>query len=303
MRKVMAYLLGFVLVCLVAALAYTAPAHWQINRIAPELPDWAALDAALNVDDGPVAVAMINTASQTSTFGEIGHPSIVINWPDGRRFLLDTGMPPDAAQAFGKPMEQYLGADRIKTYGALATQLGAAVDSVKGVAFTHLHSDHTAGLPGVCGAQQLPAAVYQAPLQREELNYTTKMGMKSLDAAACPREVLVDGVIKTVPGFPGLLAVSMGGHTPGSTLYAIRIDGQTWLFSGDITNDRRSILENLPKPWWYSTLVVPEDTERTAQLREWLRGLDERPGVTVLPAHDTLAMAAAGLPAWSPTAN
>lgn len=298
MRRALLIVLGLVVACCVALVAYTIPAHWQIRHIAPPLPDWAQLDAALNEPGGPDALAVVNTASQATTFGELGHPAILIDWPDGRRFLLDTGMPPDAAEAFGKPLEM-LGAGPTKTYGAVATQLGAVVESIKGIAFTHLHSDHTDGLPGVCAAQQQAATVYQAPLQRDELNYSTRIGLAALDDATCPRAVLPDDVIKRVPGFPGLLAVSLGGHTPGSTMYAVRIAGHTWIFSGDITNDRRSLLEDLPKPWWYSALVVPEDTARTAQLRDWLRRLDQGPDVTVLPAHDTVAMADAGISGWS----
>jgi glyoxylase-like metal-dependent hydrolase (beta-lactamase superfamily II) len=256
------------------------------------------LDAALDQPGGPVSLAYINTASQVTMLGELGHPAIVVEWPDGRRFLIDTGMPPEEAQAFGKPME-LLGGGPTMTFGAVDTQLGAAVQSVKGIAFTHLHSDHTAGLPGICAAQAHAATVYQAPLQQQELNYTTEIGMAALDAAACPRAVLSDAVIKPVPGFPGLVAVSLGGHTPDSTLYAVRVAGKSWIFSGDITNDRRSLLEDTPKPWWYSALVVPENVARTAELRDWLGSMDQQPGVTVLPAHDVAAMAGAGLQSFN----
>lgn len=297
MRKVLLSGLGFVLVSCAVMLAATVPARWQIRHIAPELPDWVALDVALDQSGGPVALAYINTASQATSLGELGHPAIVLDWPDGRRFLIDTGMPPDEAQAFGRPME-LLGGGPTTTFGAVGTQLGDAVQSVKGIAFTHLHSDHTAGLPGICAAQAQAATVYQAPLQQQELNYTTDIGMTALDAAVCPRAVLSDAMIKPVPGFPGLVAVSLGGHTPDSTLYAVRVAGKTWIFSGDITNDRRSLLEDIPKPWWYSALVVPENVARTGELRDWLRRMDEQPGVTVLPAHDVAAMAAAGLPSF-----
>jgi glyoxylase-like metal-dependent hydrolase (beta-lactamase superfamily II) len=293
-RKVVLSVLGFVLVSGVILLAATVPARWQIQHINPQLPDWTALDAALNQPGGPLSLAYINTASQATTLGELGHPAIVIDWPDGRRFLIDTGMPPAQAQAFGKPME-LLGAGPTRTFGAVDAQLGNAVQSVKGIAFTHLHSDHTAGLPGICAAQSQAATVYQAPLQQQELNYTTEIGLAALDDAVCPRAVLGEDVIMPVPGFPGLLAVSLGGHTPGSTLYAVRVAGKTWIFSGDITNDLRSLQEDIPKPWWYSTLVVPENVGRTAELRAWLKNLDAQPDVTVLPAHDVVAMAAAGL--------
>ena len=298
MRRFLLYLLGFIVVCCVALFAFLAPAHWQIQHITPKLPGWAALNAALDEPGGPVRLAYVNTASQSTFAGELGHPAILIDWPDGRRFLIDTGMPPEAAQKFGEPIE-LLGGGPTTTYGAIATQLGEVVQSVKGVAFTHLHNDHTQGLPGVCAAQQQPAIVYQTPLQQRELNYTTDIGMVALDAADCPRKVLAKEMIKRVPGFPGLLAVSLGGHTPGSTMYAVRVGGETWIFSGDITNDRRSLLVGLPKPWWYSTLVVPENTGRTAQLRAWLGRLDQPPAVTVLPAHDVVAMSAAGLRVWT----
>jgi glyoxylase-like metal-dependent hydrolase (beta-lactamase superfamily II) len=297
-RKTALSVLVFALVSGMILLATTMPARWQIQHVTPELPDWAALDAALDDPGGPLSLAYINTASQATTLGELGHPAIVIDWADGRRFLIDSGMPPAEAQAFGQPME-LLGGGPTRTFGAVDTQLGNAVQSVSGIAFTHLHSDHTAGLPGICAAQAQPATVYQSPLQQQELNYTTEIGMAALAAAACPRALLGDDVIKTVPGFPGLLAVSLGGHTPDSTLYAVRVDGKTWIFSGDITNDRRSLLKDIPKPWWYSVLVVPENVARTAALRAWLRQLDAQPDVTVLPAHDVAAMAAAGLQHFS----
>ena len=297
MRTVLLYLFTFLLTFCVALLAFTIPARWQIQSIAPELPTWAALADALDVQDGPVRLALVNTASQSMPPVELGHPGILIDWPDGRRFLIDTGMPPDAARKFGIPIE-LLGGGPTTTYGAVATQLGEAVQSVKGIAFTHLHSDHTDGLPGICAAQNQPATVFQTSLQQRELNYTTDLGMVALDAAVCPRQGLAEGTIKPVPGFPGLLAVSLGGHTPGSTLYAMNVEGKTWIFSGDITNDRHSLLENLPKAWWYTALVTPEDTDRTAQLREWLAQLDQQPGVTVLPAHDVQAMRAAGVLDW-----
>lgn len=85
--------------------------------------------------------------------------------------------------------------------------------------------------------------------------------------------------------------MSLGGHTPGSTLFAARVDDAYWLFSGDITNDKQSLTRNLPKHWAYSLLVVPEDTAWTARLRQYLQALDDIEGVTVLPAHDIDEMA------------
>ena len=275
-----------------AGIIFTLPAHRQIRSIQPPLPAFDSIASALEGTAGPSAITFLNSAYQRGPLGNLGHPGVLIEWPNGDYFLIDTGMPPEQAIAFGKPMEYLLGAEPTDTYGGLAEQLGPAVSRIKGIGFTHLHSDHTDGLPDICAAQVEAATVYQTPLQSKELNYTTKMGFAALDRASCKRRQLTAGIIMNIPGFPGLLAVSLGGHTPGSTLYITRIGNNFWLFSGDITNDKNSLLRDLPKPWLYSAAVVPEDTNRTAHLRDYLLELERIAGVTVLPAHDVDAMAA-----------
>ncbi len=296
MKKVLLLVVAIPLLLVVIAAAATLPAHLQIRNLRPPLPAFDELARALDVAGGPVAVAYVNTASQTSPLGTLGHPGVLLTWPDGRQFLIDTGMPPDEAVAFGRPIETLLGADPTETFGGVAEQLGAAVNAIRGIGFTHLHSDHTAGLPAICAAQSSPAPVFQVPLQVNELNYTTRMGMGALKLASCERRMLAEGKIMAIPGFPGLVAVSLAGHTPGSTLFAARVGQAYWLFSGDVTNDKRSLTDDIPKHWAYSLFVVPEDTGWTAHLRQYLRGLEGNDGMTVLPAHVVVVMAAS-LPA------
>jgi glyoxylase-like metal-dependent hydrolase (beta-lactamase superfamily II) len=296
--KRLALLIVVPLTILLLAVISTIPAHRQIRAVEPPLPAWDDVVATLNVANGPTDIRYLNSASQRNSAGTLGHPGVLLEWTDGRRFLIDTGMPPEEAVAFGRPREIVLGADPTETYGSLASQLGDAVNTIKGIAFTHLHSDHTDGLPTLCAAQTMPAAVFQTPLQFNELNYTTELGFEALEKATCPRQELAAGTIMPIPGFPGLAAVSLGGHTPGSTLYIARVADKYWLLSGDITNDKKSLLQNLPKHWLYSTLIVPENTRRTAQLREYLRALDKINNITVLPAHDVETMAA-HLPTYS----
>ncbi len=292
MLLIVALPLALMLMLILIVAIVTFPAHRQIRSIHPPLPDFDAIAAALDVAGGPVSISYLNSASQRSPYGTLGHPGVLLEWSDGRRFLIDTGMPPEQAIAFGKPIEFILDAEPTATYGSLAQQLGAAVDSIEGIAFTHLHSDHTDGLPTICAAQAEAATVFQTPLQFNERNYTTELGFKAFDGVACERRQLAAGSMMTIPGFPGLVAASLGGHTPGSTLYAVRIADKFWLFSGDITNDKKSLLQDLPKHWLYSAIIVPEDTARTALLRDYLLELEKIDGVTVLPAHDVEAMAA-----------
>ena len=49
----------------------------------------------------------------------------------------------------------------------------------------------------------------------------------------------------------------IGGHTPGSTLFAVADGGRLLLFTGDITNSKADILENRGKGFVYSYLLVP----------------------------------------------
>jgi glyoxylase-like metal-dependent hydrolase (beta-lactamase superfamily II) len=294
--------LGFAFMAmLIAFAAFLAEAHWEIRRISPELPELAAIAAITDVPNGPVSLHYVNTATQRGGIGSsIGHPSFVLAWPDGRLFAIDVGMTPPAAMAFGKPMEMLLGAEPTETYGSLADQLGPAATDVRGVAFTHLHTDHTEGIAALCKAAGHAIAVFQAPWQATRGNYTPAPGRNAIETSGCAHSVaLGGGPAFAVPGFPGLVAVGAGGHTPGSTIYFARVGPTVWVFSGDITNFRDALLENRPKATAYSLFVTPEAPARLEELRLWLVDLDARPEYTVVVSHDVDALAAIGPPAWT----
>lgn len=299
LMRIFIILLALPIIGVVWLAAMLLPAHWQIRQLHTPLPSLTAITMALQEPGGPSAISYINTATQSGPGGNIGHPGILISWSDGKSFLIDTGMPREQALAFGKPMERFLDAQPSQTYGAIHKQMGAAVNSISGIAFTHLHSDHSDGLVPLCAAQTTPATVFQTPLQRGELNYTTQPGDTALDEAQCPRTTLDSGDIKPLPGYPGLVAIAAGGHTPGSTIYAVNVNGRRWVFAGDITNDMESLHQDVGKPWVYSTFIVPEDGQRLQQLRQWLESIDQTPGYEVLVAHDIEALAASAIPHWN----
>jgi glyoxylase-like metal-dependent hydrolase (beta-lactamase superfamily II) len=95
--------------------------------------------------------------------------------------------------------------------------------------------------------------------------------------------------------FPGLGIVELGGHTPGSTLFAVASENRLWLFSGDTTNSKADLLDNKGKGFLYSTILVPENTARTQALRSWLAGLDANHDVTVVVSHDLADIEASGM--------
>jgi glyoxylase-like metal-dependent hydrolase (beta-lactamase superfamily II) len=295
--------IGWALLLLVAVAAgFLAEAHWEIRGLVPVLPDRGALAALADAADGPVAVSTLNTASQRGPGRPtMAHPAFVLEWADGRLFLIDTGMDRAGALAFGAPMELLIGSEPIEPHGPPAEQLGDAARRVAGVAFTHLHHDHTGGLASLCVAVGRSLPVFQTPWQADRGNYTTRLGRTQLAAAGCARpERLAGGPLQPVPGFPGLAALPVGGHTPGSTVYFAHVKGHTWIFSGDVTNFRQALLDNRPKERVYSLLVTPEAPEPLETLRVWLAALDREPGFTVVVSHDADALAETGPPPWTP---
>jgi glyoxylase-like metal-dependent hydrolase (beta-lactamase superfamily II) len=290
--------LGLVLLLLVVAAAIPLGlAHVQIRSIDPAIPPVSEIARLRPSGPGPVSIRWINTASQ-----RIQHPAYFIEWADGRVFLLDAGMDREQARDFGAPMEVALGAGPIETHGSVAEQIGKeAVDAIDAIAFTHLHLDHTGGLIPICRARSREIDLFQASHQANEVNYTTQPGVDQIEEAGCARRHVVDGNTPTeIPGYPGLFLLSAGGHTPGSTVYVAVLPDRIFIFSGDLTNQKADALDNVPKPWVYSALIIPEATERLERLRRWLAELDAHAQLTLVVAHDLDAAVEDGLEKWKP---
>jgi len=261
-------------------------AHWEMRAINPELPDTRALESALATQGGPVGISYVNTASQAGAGRNVIHPSYVIEWPDGRIFLIDIGMDYDGALAFGAPMETIIGADPIEPHGSVAEHLWADVPNVEAVAFTHLHIDHTGGIAALCAAADQKVTVFQTELQADKGNHTTSPGQTDIDEAPCASvSKLDDGPVYQFPDYPGLIAIAAGGHTPGSTIYLVQIDDVIWVLSGDISLALDDIRTDTAKPGVYSALIVPESPSRMTELRQWLKSLEGQ-GYRIIVSHD-----------------
>ena len=101
------------------------------------------------VDDQPLRVSVINTASQPMARSGVldaerdpdsaqpyvmSHPSFVLEWADGRILLIDTGMTPEQATAFGKPIQMIRDAQPIEPHQSTA-------DALRSVQFQKLRSE------------------------------------------------------------------------------------------------------------------------------------------------------------------
>jgi glyoxylase-like metal-dependent hydrolase (beta-lactamase superfamily II) len=308
---------GIVLVAAVAAgIAVTwARAHVRAQRT--PLPSTDEVARAAASGELPTRISWINTASQfvpraalidqagdpdAGAWSRMSFPAFVIEWADGRILLVDAGMDGPAAREFGKPIERLLGADPVEPKVDVAAALGRARERVAGIVFTHLHDDHVQGVESLCRGSARPIDALLSTAQADHPNYLTRSGLTAVNTSPCLHVVkLPEGPMVDLPGFPGVRVVAAAGHTPGTQLIVVQLgsrNARPIIMAGDVVNSYDGIESNVPKPWLYRLLVVPEDEERLDEVRRYLRELEQRFGATVLVSHDQAALETSGVTAF-----
>jgi glyoxylase-like metal-dependent hydrolase (beta-lactamase superfamily II) len=294
-------------------------AHSAIDKERMRLPDRMEVTlAAAMFKDLPVRLSMINTASQPMPRSAVldpskdpkptepyvmSHPSFVLEWADGRILLVDTGMTRQGAIDFGRPLEWLAGAAPMQPLGSVASRLGDARQRVQGIVFTHLHADHVGGITELCEGLDHPIHVFMTEAQAERPNYTTRPGLKLLQKTSCVREErLQSHRLMPLPGFDGIFVIAAGGHTPGSQIVTTVVvgpeGGRGFVFMGDVVNNIDGVNYNIPKPYLYSLLMVPEDAVRLDELRRYSKQLRDGNGFRLLVSHDQRSLEQSGVPAW-----
>lgn len=275
------------------------PAHIQTRRIAPNLPSIENIANLRNNTDGPVRLSYVLTSSQQTSKGPLGHPVFIAEWADGRIFMIDAGMDKQGTQEFAALLKKIYGGEDAKFYGSVADILGPKTANVQGVGFTHLHIDHTQGIDNFCTSrdqdQNVAVKGYLTKLQRNQHNFNTKKGANIVKNSCLRDGLLIDSDIMGIEKFPGLSIIKLAGHTPGSTLFILPIDGHLWILSGDIAATKTHLLGNHGKGFLYSYILVPENTSQTAKLRQWLAKLDALDFASVIVSHDLNALQTSGL--------
>ena len=107
-----------------------------------------------------------------------------------------------------------------------------------------------------------------------------------------------------VPGFDGAFVIAAGGHTPGSQIVTAVIvppneGARGYVFTGDIVNNLDGVTYDVPKPFLYSLLIVPEDLERLQELRHYVKDL-RGSNFQLLVSHDQNSLEQSGVPVWPP---
>jgi glyoxylase-like metal-dependent hydrolase (beta-lactamase superfamily II) len=279
-------LLGLVILVIAFVLI---PAHIQVRSVTPELPCQDDL-LALRGAQAPINVSYVLTSSQLLTRGQISHISVLVEWENGDLFVIDTGMSEEQAADFANLLKKMdSSAGELTINGTISSLLGSKIRDVVGVGFTHLHIDHTQGLENFCQARGQGAVVLQTPSQKTLHNFNTTEGatiIKDSCLEALAFSSSIGDQLLISERFPGMAVFQLGGHTPGSTLWAVALGDKVLLFSGDTTNDKDSIEHNKAKPMFYSYLIVPENIKRTAELRIWLKELNQSSKFSVVVSHD-----------------
>ena len=315
-RLVLLVVGGVILVVAVAAAGITW-VRYDVRQQRSPLPPAEVLVKPPENGELPTRVSWINTASQfvpraalidpagdpdAGTWSRMSFPAFVIEWADGRILLVDAGMDAVAARNFGKPIEHVLGADPVEPLSDVGAALGRARDRVAGVAFTHLHDDHVQGVQSLCRTSARPIEAFLGAAQAEHPHYLTRGALTAVKTSPCLHVTeLPDQPSLDLPGFPGVRVVHTAGHTPGSQLivaYLANRGSRPIVIAGDIANSYDGIESNVPKPWWYSLFVVPEDTDRLDEVRRYLQDLAKRFGATVLVSHDQAALETSGITAF-----
>lgn len=296
--------------------------HIVVRSARTPLPSGMTIAVAFAEQGGAARVSYINTASQPMPRAAVlsppddpepnhayvmSHPAFVAEWADGRMLLIDAGMRPDRARAFGRTIERFMGAPAMRPLGSIVDALGPGRERVRGIVFTHLHIDHVDGLAALCEVGAGPIDVFMTPNQARRVTHTTRDAMALVRGATCARIVELsdaDGdAIYEIPGFAGSAVIAAAGHTPGSQMVVVQERGANHarriFFAGDIANHVDGIRFDIGKPWAYGTFLVPEDEVRLGELRRFLRARGDEPDTLVLVAHDQLALEASGMPAFA----
>jgi N-acyl homoserine lactone hydrolase len=194
--------------------------------------------------------------------------------------LLDTGISPAFRDpALAEPIYRGRGPEIPGDGHPLLAALDAAglgIGDIAVAAVSHLHVDHSGGLPLL---EHGPPVF----IQRRELAFARSPAAPA--AAYVPddyagaidwRELDGDGPIA-----PGIDAVSTPGHTPGHMSYRVRTGDRTWLLAMDAIDLQEGIDTGTPIGW----SADPEQAPLRRESHDRLVALAAAEGATLVAGH------------------
>lgn len=191
---------------------------------------------------------------------EIAYRLWLLRGPGGV-IVVDTGPPLEEAHRRG--------ITDVREVDVALAEAGVAPEDVQQIVLTHLHWDHAAN------AQKFPNATYLA--QQREIEF---FGSHAREHPAMNRfyshqaylgQLIEQGRIKAVDGdreiAPGLTAIRVGGHTPGSQMLVVDTQEGTAVITGDAIPLHRNYRDNIPSGIVVNTLEALAALDRVRAMR------------------------------------
>jgi glyoxylase-like metal-dependent hydrolase (beta-lactamase superfamily II) len=193
----------------------------------------------------------------------------------GRTILVDTGFDPRAAERRGRTC-------LVPPLDALA-ELGIAPQDVSTVVVTHLHYDHVGNL------HAFPEAELVVPARELEF-WTGPLAARSQfaphvepDEIAYVQRAAAEGRVRLTDGteeiLDGVLAIGVGGHSPGQQVTVVEAEGGAVALASDAVHLYEELERDRP-------FAVIHDLERMYAAYDVLKGLARTRGAVVVPGHD-----------------
>lgn len=198
-----------------------------------------------------------NSAAQAAHL--IDHPepihvfAHVLNHQTLGTYLVDTGVSQQliddlAGHGVSWPIRVFMPLSTMHVENGTAQILARIPGGVQGVFFTHLHVDHISGMPDVPGSVPLYVGrgeSTQISLQNMVVRgTTTRLLERKAELQEWPfrldeeNKTLVIGDVVDIFGDGSAFAISVPGHTPGSTAYLLRTPKGPVLLTGDTCHTR-----------------------------------------------------------------
>jgi glyoxylase-like metal-dependent hydrolase (beta-lactamase superfamily II) len=190
--------------------------------------------------------------------------------------MIDSGMDEQVHRFFGRGV--------VEPYDPeAARQVERALRGARAIIMTHEHGDHVAGVIRTPFINELAPKTLLTQTQVEALMTNPQMPEIKLSPEMAKRYNIID-YEKYLPFAPGIALIKAPGHTPGSQMvYVVLEGGREYLLIGDSAwhMDSVRLIKGKDAPW-----IQEDEGALLAQLK-WLNGLDKsEKNLFIVASHD-----------------
>ncbi|MCR9194692.1 MAG: hypothetical protein NXH88_08170 [Hyphomonas sp.] len=254
-----------------------------------DLTDWQS-KASAPVEQLPTSIRILEVgrdtappfAAQAGRFGApvaMSYNAVAINYPD-RQIIIGGAVDRQTAEGMALSKTEWRFSD------AAYTELTSAMIDAEQVLMTHEHLDHVMAIARHPDADALaPNLVLNAP----QIEALPLFADGELAPALISLQSGLSGRVETIA--PGVVIVPAPGHTPGSQMVFITLQGGAEiLLIGDIVWNMGAIQALKTRPVLTQYMVFRPNYEDRAAIKQQVRALHDmmadNPELIVLPAHD-----------------